>query len=212
MSLEVLTFVLGPIENNTYALVDPQTRSAVIIDPSFEAEEVSARLAQSGWKMQAIWITHAHFDHIAGVHALLASGQDNLPIGLHPLDLPLWQESGGARMFGFHLDKLPKPNFSFHHGQSLTLGSETIEVRHTPGHSPGHVVFYVPSAQTLLCGDVIFQHSIGRTDLPGASLTQLENSIRSQVYTLPPPTRLLSGHGPASTVAEEMTNNPYVRA
>jgi hydroxyacylglutathione hydrolase len=211
MPLEILTFVLGPLENNTYAIVDPLTHNAVLVDPSFNIEEAVESLDRSGWKINAVWITHAHFDHIAGVNNLPAAMQQGLSIGLHPLDLPLWQEGGGARMFGFHLGKLPQPNLLFQHGQLLSLGDETVEVRHTPGHSPGHVSFYVPSANTLLSGDVIFHHSIGRTDLPGSDYSQLVTSIRAEVYTLPPETRPLSGHGPATTVAEEITNNPFVR-
>jgi hydroxyacylglutathione hydrolase len=92
----------------------------------------------------------------------------------------------------------------------LSLGGLAVEVRHTPGHSPGHVVFSVPSAQVVFCGDLIFRRSVGRTDLPGSNRAQLTDSIRSQIYTLTPATRLLAGHGPETTVGEEIADNPYV--
>jgi hydroxyacylglutathione hydrolase len=211
MAVDIFTFTLGPLENNTYVIVDSVSKTAVIIDPSFNSHEVVQAIFRRGLIITSIWITHAHFDHIAGVNEIIQGSKNPITIALHPLDLPLWQTGGGARMFGFSLSKLPDPDVSLHHGQVLSIGNETVEVRYTPGHCAGHVVFYLSSAHALVCGDVIFFHGIGRTDLPGGSLNQLEKSIREQIYTLPPETRLLSGHGPETTVDEEITANPYVR-
>jgi glyoxylase-like metal-dependent hydrolase (beta-lactamase superfamily II) len=129
---------------------------------------------------------------------------------MHPDDLPVWRAGGGGRSFGFSIDPGPDPSVPLVHGQLLHLGDETLEVRHTPGHSPGHVVFYSPTAGVLFCGDLIFHRSVGRTDLPGSSAQKLVHSIHTQVYTLPPATRLLCGHGPDTTVAEEIAENPFV--
>ncbi|HKJ26647.1 MAG TPA: MBL fold metallo-hydrolase, partial [Anaerolineales bacterium] len=104
-----------------------------------------------------------------------------------------------------------KPTISLAHGQSLTLGAHTFEVRHTPGHTPGHVVFYAREDATLFCGDVIFRGSIGRTDLPRGDFNTLIESIRTQVFTLPDETLLLNGHGPETTVGYEKANNPFLR-
>jgi glyoxylase-like metal-dependent hydrolase (beta-lactamase superfamily II) len=98
----------------------------------------------------------------------------------------------------------------FQHNQKLAVGGAQVEVRHTPGHSPGHVIFYAASDQTVFCGDLIFQHSVGRTDLPGGSHAALLASIRTQVLTLPPETRLLPGHGAETTVGAEAAENPFL--
>ena len=203
MSLEIVCLSLGAMENNTYLVADPAARSAVAIDPSFESEAVQKEVRARGWKIEAVWLTHAHFDHIAGVAEMAGSGEKPLPVGLHAADLALYRENGGARLFGVKIEPGPEPQLWFEHGQKLALGSGLVEVRHAPGHTPGHVIFYLPEAGAAICGDVIFYHGIGRTDLPGASHATLLHSIRSQVFTLPPSTRLLCGHGPETTVEEE---------
>ncbi len=208
MLLEILTLPLGPMENNTYLVADPQTGDAVVIDPSFDSQAVLDRAAARGWTLRAVWLTHAHFDHIAGVHTVAGAFQPNLPIGLHPADLPLLRQNGGARLFGLQIEPVPTPTLHFEHGQFLSLGQQTagaspIEVRHTPGHTPGHVVFYSADTGVVFCGDLIFYHGVGRTDLPGGDYSALLQSIHTQIYTLPPSTRLLSGHGPETTMEEE---------
>jgi len=147
-------------------------------------------------------------------------------VALHPNDHVLWRAGGGGALFGFDIDPGPEPTIDFHQGQVLRLGSVEFEVRFTPGHTPGHCILYVPrpgasttgqqipapplSAGVCFCGDLIFAGSVGRTDLPGASWEQLENSIRTQIFNLPDETRLLSGHGPETTVGEERLSNPFV--
>jgi hydroxyacylglutathione hydrolase len=206
----VVPFVIGPIENNTYLAADPVTGTAVVIDPSFQPESVLEEARRRGWRIQSIWLTHAHFDHIGGVAALQQASGEHIPIAMHPLDLPLWREDGGARLFGFPFSAGEEPQMLLEHGQKLALGGEEFEVRHTPGHSPGHVVFYAALAGLVFCGDLIFYRSVGRTDLPEASSMQLAQSIRTHIYTLPPDTRLLPGHGPETTVGDEVRENPYV--
>lgn len=209
MAPEIVRLVLGPMENNTYLLSD--SGQAVVVDPSFDSETVLEVVGKRGWELTAIWLTHAHFDHIAGVQTIQqASGKDPLPVGLHTEDLPLWQQGGGARLFGMNIEPGPAPSIHFEHGQMLTLGSSQIEVRHAPGHTPGHVMFYSVDSAAMLVGDVIFYHGIGRTDLPGGSHDVLMRSIRDQVLTLPAQTRLLSGHGPETTVEEELAENPFL--
>ena len=100
----IFTLTLGPLANNTYILADPQTRRAVVIDPSFEPELILEKAAQEGLQIEAVWLTHAHFDHIAGITGLLAGLSPVPPVALHPADLPLWREKGGARMFGYQID------------------------------------------------------------------------------------------------------------
>ncbi len=200
------------MENNTYLLADPASRSAVVIDPSFESERVLEAAAARGWTLTAIWLTHAHFDHIAGISALTSKEGVFPPVGVHPADLPLYRQGGGSHLFGMRLPPGPEPSFAFAHGQTLALGSlpQAVEVRHAPGHTPGHVIFYLPAAQAAICGDVIFYRGIGRTDLPGGDYDTLIHSIRTQVFTLPPATRLLCGHGLETTVAGEQDHNPFL--
>jgi hydroxyacylglutathione hydrolase len=210
VSLDILPFILGPLENNTYLLADSDTRTAAIVDPSFDAETVASAAELRGWTVTQIWLTHAHFDHFAGVSAVLKAVSHPVEIGLHTADLPLWKQSGGAANFGIQLDPMPLPNLQFSHGQILQLGQSQIEVRHTPGHSPGSVIFYSAQKNACLVGDLIFYNSVGRTDLPGGSHIQLLASIDKQVLTLPDSTRLLTGHGPETTVGIERKSNPFL--
>jgi glyoxylase-like metal-dependent hydrolase (beta-lactamase superfamily II) len=131
-------------------------------------------------------------------------------VALHPNDHVLWRAGGGGALFGFDIDPGPEPTIDFVHGQILKLGSVDFEVRFTPGHTLGHCILYVESEKVCFCGDLIFAGSIGRTDFPGGSWEQLEKSIREQIFTLPDQTRLLSGHGPETTVGKEKRNNPFV--
>lgn len=210
MPLEILTFPLGPLQNNTYLLVDTATNQAAIIDPTFDSHHIVETILKRGISLEQIWLTHAHFDHIAGAKLFSEISQPPLPIGIHPDDLELYHSGGGAGMFGINMPQMPEPSLFFEHGQFMYVGSQPVEVRHTPGHSRGHVIFYAPQAGAAIVGDLIFQNSVGRTDLPGASSTQLLKSIYTQVLTLPPDTRLLPGHGEETTVQDEVDNNPYL--
>jgi len=209
-SLEIVTLQLGQMENNSYLAADSRSGEAAAIDPSFESEKLLQAAEQRGWKLSGIWLTHAHFDHIAGVATIQQAQEQELPVGLHPADLPVWQQGGGAALFGLQMKPGPEPTLHFQHGQQLRVGRHIIEVRHTPGHSPGHVTFYAAGSSVVFAGDLIFYRGIGRTDLPGGSYSQLLQSIQQQILPLPPATRLLCGHGPETTVQEEAANNPFL--
>ena len=211
MSTICIPFVLGPLENNTYLVVDSESNEAVAVDPSFDSEIVLSEIRQQGWQLTQIWLTHAHFDHIVGVKTLASSADPPIPVGLHPGDLVLWKQNGGAPSFGVKIERGPEPSLFFAHGQILHVGNLTLEVRHTPGHTRGHVVFVCHSAGFALCGDLIFNNGVGRTDLPGGDANALINSIRTQILTLPPTTRLYSGHGPETTVGDEIKKNPFLK-
>jgi glyoxylase-like metal-dependent hydrolase (beta-lactamase superfamily II) len=117
---------------------------------------------------------------------------------------------GGAPFFGMRIDPGPEPTIDLQHGMLLRLGSHELEVRHAPGHTAGHVMFYCAQQGVMFCGDVIFYSGIGRTDLPGGSYQTLLRSIQAQILTLPDETRLFSGHGPETTVGHEKRSNPFL--
>jgi hydroxyacylglutathione hydrolase len=209
--LTIVPFTLGLVQTNTYLVADADTGAAVVIDPADEGDRIVTEAQQRGWRIGSIWLTHAHFDHLAGAGEVADNLNPPPPVALHPEDYPLWRMQGGAPLFGMSIDPGPEPTIDLHQGDILRLGNHRFEVRHTPGHTRGHVVFYCEDSQVLFCGDVIFNGSIGRTDLPGGNYEILIRSIETQVLTLPDVTRLLPGHGPETTVAQEKLSNPFLQ-
>lgn len=208
--LEIVSFTLGPAQTNAYLVADPNTNESVVIDPAWDGHVILQAAQKRGWRIGHLWYTHAHFDHIGGAGAI-ADALNPLPlVALHPNDHVLWRAGGGGALFGFDIDPGPEPTIDFVHGMKMRLGSNEFEVRFTPGHTVGHCVFYVPSEKVCFCGDLIFNGSVGRSDLPGGDWDTLVKSIKEQIFTMPDNTRLLSGHGPITTVGEEKMNNPFV--
>lgn len=207
--LNIVRFVLGPAQTNAYLLGGPADGTAVVIDPAWDGQRIAAEAKRRGWRITNLWLTHAHFDHFGGAAALAEAF--NAPVALHPEDQPLWRVGGGAALFGFPaFDPGPEPSISLEDGMWLHLGTHAFEVRHTPGHSPGHVVFVLDGERTVFCGDLIFHSGVGRTDLPGGDWALLVKSIQEKIFTLPDDTLLLSGHGPATTVGFERRTNPFL--
>lgn len=210
MPIEIVRLTLGPAQTNAYLLADAASGDAAVIDPSWDGEIILEAARQRNWRIAHLWYTHAHFDHIGGA-AAIADALNPLPlVALHPSDHVLWRAGGGSAAFGYNIDPGPEPTIDFTHGMLMRLGDSELEVRYTPGHTPGHVVLYCKSQSVCFCGDLIFAGSVGRTDLPGSSTQALTDSIRSQIYTLPDETRLLPGHGPETSVGSEKASNPFV--
>jgi len=210
--LDIVAFTLGPAQTNAYLVGDPERGIAVAVDPAWDGKLIQAEAVRRGWRVTHIWLTHAHFDHFGGAAALSDASETPIPVALHPNDQPLWRMRGGASAFGFpEFDPGPEPTIALEHGMRMQLGGSGFDVRHTPGHTPGHVVFRELAAGLVFCGDLIFQASVGRTDLPGGDQAVLLGSIRDEILTLPDTTRLFPGHGSPTTVGEERQSNPFLR-
>ena len=205
--LEVVSLPNGRFVQNCYLVADRGTGEAVMIDPGEEPAMFLAELDTRGWSLQAIWLTHAHVDHIMGVGAVRhATGA---PIHLHPLDRPIYDalpEFG--QWIGMQLDPPPPPGAELKAGQVLRVGGTEFEVRFTPGHSPGSVSFV--GGGRVFSGDVLFNGSIGRTDLPGGDFATLMASIQTQLLPLPDSTIVHSGHGADTTIGVERVTNPFL--
>lgn len=208
--LKIVSFTLGPVMTNAYLIADTESKEAAVIDPADEGHVILSEAMNRGWRIGNIWLTHAHFDHLAGAGDVADGVTPPPQVALHPDDYTLYRMQGGAPLFGMKIDPGPEPTVDLHHGQLLNLGEFQFEVRHTPGHTPGHVVFYCSQEAVVFCGDVIFQGSIGRTDLPGGDFSTLMNSINSEILALPDETRLLTGHGPETSVGIERQYNPFL--
>jgi glyoxylase-like metal-dependent hydrolase (beta-lactamase superfamily II) len=211
MALEIVQMTLGPAQTNTYIIAEQGSTEAVVIDPSWDGHLILEQINQRGWRTTNIWLTHAHFDHFGGAAAVADGTPTPPPVALHPEDYVLWRAGGGAKQYGLTFDPGPEPTIDLLPGQRLHVGAIEFEVRYAPGHSPGSVMFYCATEKLMFCGDVIFQMSIGRTDLPRGNHATLIESIHREVLSLPDETRLLPGHGPETTVGQERLYNPFLQ-
>jgi glyoxylase-like metal-dependent hydrolase (beta-lactamase superfamily II) len=205
--LNVKGFSVGPLQENCWLVSDAATKAAVLVDPGDEASRLLAAVAKSGCALQAIWLTHAHFDHVGAVEAILR--EFDVPVLMHPLDEPLYGlASASARHFGLSIEQPTAPTAPITEGHVVRLGDVEFEVWHLPGHAPGQVAFI--GGGFCLSGDLLFAGSIGRTDLPGCDPLAMQHSLE-RLLTLPDDTRVLSGHGEPTTIARERTGNPFLR-
>ncbi len=210
MALIIDTFILGPIDNNTYLLSDKTSKEAVLIDPAAPSKKIVQHIEKNNLYLKEIWLTHAHFDHIGGVRWFLKQYGRGIQAVIHKKAVNLWKMGGSARDFGFDFDPGPPPDKLLSNNDILTIGTIKFTVLYTPGHTPGHVTYYDPQDNIAFCGDLIFYHGIGRTDLAISSTPSLMKSISQKILTMPDNTRLYPGHGQFTTVGEEKNNNPFL--
>jgi glyoxylase-like metal-dependent hydrolase (beta-lactamase superfamily II) len=207
--LHIETFVAPAFAQNGYIVWREGEASAVAIDPGSEPDAMADALARHGLWLEAILLTHAHIDHIEGVARLVA--RTGAATYMHTADGPFYQRADmQAAQFGMEVDALPPIDHPLEDASVIRLAGIDFDVRHVPGHSPGHVILYVADAGVAFVGDVVFQGSVGRTDLPGGSFPQLIGGIRKHVLTLPDDTVLHTGHGPPTTVGHERVSNPFL--
>ena len=202
----------GPIQTNAYLVTDPASGGAVLIDaPDGVWPMVEPILRKEGCRLSALWLTHGHWDHTQG--AAEVARRSGAPILAHRADRPMIETPEVMRPLiipGLVVEPA-KVDRWLEDGETLDALGETVRVGHVPGHAPGSLMFYFPRAASAFVGDALFKGSIGRTDLPGGDFDQLENSIRTCIYTFPDATAVFPGHGAPTTVGAEKATNPHVR-
>ncbi|HLS80921.1 MAG TPA: MBL fold metallo-hydrolase [Steroidobacter sp.] len=207
--MQTLIIPVTAFQQNCSLIWDDAKRAAVV-DPGGDLDQVLAALDEHDLALEKILLTHAHLDHAAGTAELAALKK--VPIEGPQRGDKFWIDGlpEATRSLGFPTARSFEPDRWLEHGDLVSVGSETLEVLHCPGHTPGHVVFFHRPGRFAWVGDVIFAGSIGRTDLPGGDHATLIRSIRERLFTLGDDVRFLPGHGPMSTFGQERNCNPYV--
>lgn len=200
-----------PFQQNCTILYDADTLEGVVVDPGGDVERIAEALKSKSVKATAIWLTHGHLDHAGGAMRLKALLGVDI-IGPHMDDEPLLHNiTSRSAAFGAPGEmEDATPDRYLADGETVSFGSHVFEVYHTPGHAPGHIIFFNRAARFAHLGDVLFNGSIGRTDLPGGDHQTLLNSIRDKVLPLGDDVGFICGHGPGSRIGEERRSNPYL--
>ncbi|MFZ1689007.1 MAG: MBL fold metallo-hydrolase [Flavobacteriales bacterium] len=210
--LTVRTFTFNPFQENTYVVHDG--KEAIIVDPGcwklHEERELESWLDQNGLRPVRLVLTHAHIDHVFGC-AWVAERYKLLP-QMHRADLELLRNAPRqGQMFGVQCEPSPEPERFLEEGEHIQLGADRLDILFVPGHAPGHIALLCKSQDFVVAGDVLFNGSIGRTDLPGGDLPTLERSIREKLYPLGDQVAVYCGHGDPTTIGKERLTNPFVR-
>ena len=205
------TFPVGPLQCNCTLLGDEAAGEAIVIDPGDEVSRINSRINELGLKVKQILITHAHIDHVGG--ALRLKRLTGAPILLNENDLPLLEMMAAqAAWLGIAPPETAPPDETLTDGMRVGLSTYPAQVLHTPGHTQGSVCLHFVPLKMVIAGDTLFARSIGRTDLPGGDYGQIIDSIHTRLLTLPDDTRVIPGHGPATTIGEERRANPFLHS
>ena len=201
---------VGPLQCNCSVIGDEATREAMVIDPGDDIEDVAAIIRKHNLNVKQIVITHAHIDHVGG--AMKLRTLTGAPILLNQNDYSLLKMLDmQAAWVGMPVPGDVTIDAELGHGESLSAGSLSANILHTPGHTEGSVCLYFPAEKLLIAGDTLFAGSIGRTDLPGGSMEKIMRSLHQRVLALPDETVVIPGHGPKTTIGEEREGNPFLR-
>jgi glyoxylase-like metal-dependent hydrolase (beta-lactamase superfamily II) len=204
--LKISSVTVGAFQENSYLVVDETSNEAVLIDPGAEDERLLEMIAESGATVRAIWLTHAHVDHIGGIAAV--KRRYDVPVYLHPADRPVYDaQEFFAEAYNIPFEAPPPPDRELAEGDTVQVGTLVFTVMHVPGHSPGHVLFH--GNDVILGGDLLFAGSIGRTDLPLANPDHMATSLE-RLSMLPPASTVYPGHGNATTLERELQTNPFL--
>ena len=210
--ISIKTFTFNPFQENSYLIINEQ-KQCWIVDPGMfsaaENDEMLNYIKNNNVIPQAIINTHAHLDHIMGVHFL--QKEFDIPFYLHALDEATLQYGPiAASMYGLGTINMPL-SYTFYKASSFDIGTTSLAIIHTPGHAPGHVILYCKSGNWVINGDMLFAGSIGRTDLPGSNHNDMLKSLSEKIVTLPEETIVYCGHGNATTIKKEKATNPYLQ-
>ncbi len=206
-AVRVWTLPTGPLQENAL-LVAGQDNRGFLFDPGDDAGRLLELVSGTGVSVEAILLTHAHFDHIGAVQPVREAL--GVPVSLHPADLPLYQHAHqAAARWNLPFSQPADPEQTIAQGQTFTAGDLSLTARELPGHAPGHVVFVGDGF--VIAGDTLFAGGIGRTDLPGGNHAQLVSGIQQELFTLPEDTSVYPGHGPATTIGREKQTNPFLQ-
>ncbi len=210
--MTIKTFIFNPFQLNTYVVYD-ETKSAVIIDAGNSNEAENTQLfdfiSQNDLKVEGLYYTHAHVDHIVGNNAII-NKYDIKSYANPKSKLFFEQVEGQASSLGFSITNLVIPELTLEEGNQVKFGNSTFEIVYTPGHADGSICFYSQQDEFIIVGDVLFRDSIGRTDLPTGDFDLLKMNIINKLYSLPSTTKVFPGHGPSTSIGYEKSNNPFV--
>jgi glyoxylase-like metal-dependent hydrolase (beta-lactamase superfamily II) len=200
---------VGPLACNCSILADQTTRRATVVDPGEDIQKILGLLARHQLTVEQIVITHAHIDHVGG--AALLKRLTGAPIYMNQLDLPLLKMMDmQAGWLGVAPPEVATPDVNACDLLALRIANQPAQVLHTPGHTEGSICLHLPTAQLLLAGDTLFAGSIGRTDLPGGDLRKILRSLKERLLILPDATRVIPGHGTATSIGHERETNPFL--
>ncbi len=201
--------IVGPFQENCYVIGDEDSGTGALIDPGDEAARIALTVERMGLSISQIIVTHAHIDHVGAIASL--TDEFLCPVVMHEeAEAMLQTAPQQAMMMGMRFGKVPKVDRRIADDEVLEVGNLRLHSLYTPGHSPGHLAFYAEEQEVVFSGDALFAGSVGRTDLPGGSMDVLMRSISERLLTLPDATRVLSGHGPETTIGRERMTNPFL--
>lgn len=207
MDISVMGLAVGPVQTNCYIVNREGSASCVVIDPGDEAERIAAAIKKKGLENEGILLTHGHFDHITGVSELVSLVGGKVYAYKGERELMMDPRMNGCAMMGYEV--VVEPDCLLPDGGVVDIAGMQFQVIHTPGHTAGSCCYYQEEAKLLFSGDTIFMESVGRTDFPTGNGRQLIDSVQNKVLALPADVQIYPGHGPKTSVAYEMANNPY---